>query len=302
MDESAGKSPGEGENAENNNAENNKVAQSAANQNQAESKAADSKLPVVWSPKLDAGEAAADDLLDADADAATESAADAPKDEPGEPPSEPANDAALPRSLRFAMLAASLAAAAALGSFAGSLSATGVAHFWPAGTANATLAVHGAPQSAKAEIAELSALKSNLDGASRSTNSQLAKLAERLDRIERAQAEPAAKLAHMADAIDRLEKKSVAASIAAAAPETTGTISAGPPEPAGETKPPENVLRDWIVREVHGNRALVGNRYGGIFDITTGSVLPGLGRIESIKRQDGQWIVVTARGLIYSAP
>jgi hypothetical protein len=297
MDESAGKSPGEGENAEN------KAAHSsAASENHSESKAADSMLPVVWSPKLDAAEAIADDLLGAGAEAATEPAADAPKDEPSEPPGEPAHDAAPPRSLRFAMLAASLAAAAALGAFAGSLSATGIGHFWPGGAANSTMAASGSPQAAKAEVAELSALKASLDGASHSANGQLARLAERLDRIERAQAEPAAKLAHIAEAVDRLEKKNAAASAAVAAPETTGSISVGLPASSAETKPPENVLRDWIVQDVRGGRALIGNRYGGIFDITTGSVLPGLGRVETIKRQDGQWVVVTARGLIYSAP
>jgi hypothetical protein len=31
-------------------------------------------------------------------------------------------------------------------------------------------------------------------------------------------------------------------------------------------------------------------------------MIPGLGRVETIKRQDGQWIVVTARGLISSSP
>jgi hypothetical protein len=39
-----------------------------------------------------------------------------------------------------------------------------------------------------------------------------------------------------------------------------------------------------------------------MFDIATGSVLPGLGRVESVKRQDGQWVVVTAHGVIFSAP
>jgi len=39
-----------------------------------------------------------------------------------------------------------------------------------------------------------------------------------------------------------------------------------------------------------------------IFEITGDSSLPGLGRVEGIKRQDGQWVVVTARGLITSAP
>jgi hypothetical protein len=186
----------------------------------------------------------------------------------------------------------------------GSLSSSGVAGLLPAGSPNATMAYNG-PQAAKAELAELSALKTNLDGVSRNANGQFAKLAERLDRVERAQAEPAAKLAHIAEAIDRLEKKSVTAQAAAAtttAPETTGTITTNPPAPQAEAKPPETILREWIVQDVRGGHALVENRFGALFDVTAGSVLPGLGKIEAIKRQDNQWIVVTARGLIYSAP
>jgi hypothetical protein len=32
--------------------------------------------------------------------------------------------------------------------------------------------------------------------------------------------------------------------------------------------------------------------------VTPGSVLPGAGHVDAVKRQDGQWVVVTARGLI----
>jgi hypothetical protein len=295
MDENAGKSPGEGENAEN------KPAQSAASETP-ESKASDSKLPVVWSPKLSAAEGITEDLLGPGADEAKASSADTAKDESSETIDELANDATVPRSVRFAMLAASLAAAAALGSFVGSLSATGVAHFWPAATANATMATASGLQATKAELAELSALKANLDGAARNASGQFAKLAERLDRFERAQAEPAAKLAHIAEALDRLEKKSVMASAAVAPPETTGSITSSPPAPPAEAKPPENVLREWIVQDVRGGRALVQNRYGAIFDVGAGSILPALGKVETIKRQDNQWVVVTAHGLILSAP
>jgi hypothetical protein len=294
MDENAGKSPDEGEKAEN------KPAPTPSSENPGSS-TNDSKLPVVWSPKLSAAEGITEDLLGPGADEAM-SSADAAKDESSEPIDEPANDAKLARSLRFAMLAASLAAAAALGSFVGSLSATGVAHFWPAGTPNTTMAAYGGPQATKAELAELSALKTNLDGASRNANGQFAKLAERLDRFERAQAEPAAKLAHIAEALDRLEKKSLMASAAAPAPETTGSITGAPPAPPAEAKPPENVLREWIVQDVRGGRALVQNRYGAIFDVGAGSILPGLGKVDTIKRQDNQWVVVTAHGLIFSAP
>jgi hypothetical protein len=53
---------------------------------------------------------------------------------------------------------------------------------------------------------------------------------------------------------------------------------------------------------VRGRHALVENRQGDLFEITDDSTLPGVGRVEGIKRQDGQWVVVTARGLITSAP
>lgn len=264
------------------------------------------QLPVVWSPKLDAGEGTAEELPHAEAGAAMSSAADeAAGAETDAPSSAPAGDASLSRPLRFALLAASIAGAAAIGSFIGSLSAFGVAHLWPAEPAGVAVAMATSPQAAKAELVELSALKTNLDAAARNANGQFAKLAERLDRVERAQAEPAAKLAHIAEAIDRLEKKSVTAQAAAAtttAPETTGTITTNPPAPQAEAKPPETILREWIVQDVRGGHALVENRFGALFDVTAGSVLPGLGKIEAIKRQDNQWIVVTARGLIYSAP
>jgi hypothetical protein len=301
MDDNAGKNPDDGANAENKAVP---APQSAASETPSENQANDAKLPVVWSPKLDVGEGIADDLLGAGADPSG-SAADAAHGEQSKPRDKAANDASpSSRSLRFAMLAASLAAAAALGSFVGSLSATGVAHFWPAGTANSTIVYNG-PQAAKAELAELAALKASLDGASHSANGQFARLAERLDRVERAQAEPAAKVARIAEALDRLEKKTVmaaAAPAAAAPPETTGTITTSPPAPPVEAKLPETVLREWIVQDVRGGRALVENRLGAIFDVGAGSILPGLGRVDAIKRQDNHWIVVTARGVIYSAP
>jgi hypothetical protein len=263
--------------------------------------AGESMLPVVWSPKLggdEVSEVGAEDTLHTAAAEDMHASGEAPGDEAAA--SAGTQAPASSRSLRVAMVAVALAAAAAVGSFIGSLSATGVEHFWPA-HATSTASARNVP-AAKTEPADVSALKANLDAATRGASGQLAKLAERLDRLERAQAEPATKFARIAEALDRLEKKNaMAAASASTAPETTGTI----PSAASATTEPksaEKVLPDWIVREARGGRALIENRYGGIFDVATGSVLPGLGRVESVKRQDGQWVVVTAHGLIYSAP
>ena len=301
MDESSEQSPGERASQQGDDAQTpgkepveESAATGAAPQPQAAAGHADErKLPVVWSPRLDAGEETAEEPQ-ADAHEDISSSADEPmKDEPAA--------AALPRTSRFALLAASVALAAALGSFVGSLSASGIAQLWPAAAAKPGIAEAANPaQVRKAELAELAALKANLEGATRGANSQFAKLADRLDRIERAELDPAAKLAHIADAVDRLEKRTAAAA-APPAPETTGSIAPNPP-PAAEAKQPDKVLHDWIVQDVRGNRALVENRYGGVFAVTAGSVLPGLGRVETIKRQDGEWLVVTERGIISSEP
>ena len=38
----------------------------------------------------------------------------------------------------------------------------------------------------------------------------------------------------------------------------------------------------------------------GLYEVGPGSTLPGIGRVEAVKRQDGRWVVVTAKGLIVS--
>jgi len=240
---------------------------------------AEPSLPMVLSPRLDGSE----ETVGQD-----EQPGGAAKAAPASPP--------LSRSYRFAALAASLAIAAALGSMVGALSATKLGR---EGGHSQTVSGNRADartlQAIKAQLAELSALKVSLDSATRSTNGQFARLAERLDRVERAAIEPAAKLAHVADTVDRLEKRS------AAAVETTGSIpSSLPPPAAAPTKQSDRILRDWVVQGVRGGRALVASRYGGMFMIASGSTLPGLGRVEDIRRQDGRWVVVTERGVISS--
>ena len=251
------------------------------------------KLPVVWSPKLDAGGGIEDEFFDA------EPAPPPPDDEAAygeaakEEPSAPAAPAAQPRSWRFALLAATIAIAAAVGSFVGSLTGAGVGRLMPEAAPSANTADAGSILRAlKSELAELSAMKSNLDGSIRNANTQFVAIAERLDRVERAATNPAAQLAHIADAVDRLNKVN-------ATPETTGSVAPMTTPPA-EPKIVDRIVEDWVVQDVHGDRALVEGRNGSLFEVGAGSILPGVGRVEAVKRQDGQWVVVTARGVITS--
>jgi len=276
MDESSAKGPDSGDGAD----------------KRTEGKAAESNLPVVWSPKLFTGAGLEEETSALGADEADAASTD--ETAPGQSREHTSSEtaAAGPRSRRFALLAATIAVAAALGSFVGALTASGLGRLVPESAPATDIADASVILRAlKSQVAELTALKSSLDGSVRNANTQFAALADRLDKVERAAANPSTQLTHIADTVDRLARIN-------ALPETTSSIpsSASPAEP----KITDRIVADWIVQDVHGDRALVENRNGGLFEIGAGSVLPGLGRVEGVKRQDGQWVVLTARGVITS--
>ena len=64
----------------------------------------------------------------------------------------------------------------------------------------------------------------------------------------------------------------------ATALEATGAIGA---TEAARTEPKitDRLLEGWIVQDVRRGRALVASRDGGMFVVTTGASLPGLGRV-----------------------
>lgn len=152
--------------------------------------------------------------------------------------------------------------------------------------------------------ADIARLKTGIDQSAKSSGAQMAKLAERLERNERALAEPNAKLAKLTDSIDRLDRRIAAASaapvMASSAPvETTGAIPEPPlPQPApfrDVAKAP--VVTGWVLRNVYDGTALIEGR-GGLVEVEPGDPLPGAGRVQAIRRQEGRWVVVTSKGLI----
>jgi hypothetical protein len=132
---------------------------------------------------------------------------------------------------------------------------------------------------------------------------QFNKTSERLDKVEKAQLEPAAKLAKLSEAVEKLRATPPAAAAAAApvaAKDTTGSIS--PPAAAASAAPKVEVGRlptveGWTLRDVINGSALIEGRQG-IFEVYAGDPVPGLGRVDAIRRQDGHWVVVTSKGLI----
>jgi hypothetical protein len=204
------------------------------------------------------------------------------------------------KARRLAPLAAIIAFAAAVGAVAGSLTTAGFGRMWVDETSAQTTDARRLREAVARINTDLGTLKAAVDSSGRSTSSQVAKLSDRFDRFERAQAEPAAKLAKLSEALDRIERR---APPATAAHDVTGSIAAvapspqlASPEPTRPAGPP--VLDGWMVRGVFNGAALIQSRVGGVLEVEPGDTLPGLGRIETIKRKDGRWVVVTSRGLI----
>jgi hypothetical protein len=207
---------------------------------------------------------------------------------------------------RLGALAAVVALAAVAGALGGAVATASLGHF--GGDNTASVANHGLDNHAlEASVARLDAdiqaLKVGADHASKLGMTQFNKTSERLDKVEKAQLEPAAKLARLSEAVEKLHATppvAAAAAAPAAARETTGSIS--PPTTAPATAPKAEVARlptveGWTLRDVINGSALIEGRQG-IFEVYAGDPVPGLGRIDAIRRQDGHWVVVTSKGLI----
>jgi hypothetical protein len=202
----------------------------------------------------------------------------------------------VPQVSRFTMLAASLALAAGLGGMLGALATSSLVRPGPAPALAAGRTGLEEFQALKEQVVQarvdLAALKVSIDAGNRGANAQFTRIGERIERIERSQAEPAAKLNKAVDTLDRLARAD------GAARDITGTVT--PPAGAAPIVPGSpGTVAGWIVRDVRRGTALIEGRMG-IIEVDQGDVIPGLGRVEAIRKQDGRWVVVTSRGLIAS--
>jgi hypothetical protein len=204
---------------------------------------------------------------------------------------------------RFSAMAAVVALAMVAGALGGALATAGLTHF--AGGDSASVG-NGAIEASVARIdADILALKASVEHTSRTGIAQFNKTSDRLDKVEKAQAEPAAKLAKLSEAVEKLRAAPPAAPVPVAAvpvtpKEVTGSIA--PPASAPAAAPKTEVGRlptveGWVLRDVANGGALIEGRRG-IYEVYAGDPVPGLGRIDAIRRQDGRWVVVTSKGLI----
>lgn len=208
---------------------------------------------------------------------------------------------------RMSAMAAVVALAAVAGAMGGALATAGFGHLMNGEAASASVNTSALEASIARIDADIVALKAGVEHTSKLATGQFNKTSDRLDRVEKAQAEPAAKLAKLSEAVDRLRTAPapVAAATPAPAREVTGSVSqpstvaaaapaAAPPKPDVGRLPR---VEGWVLRDIANGGALIESRQG-IFEVYAGDPVPGLGRVDAIRKQDGKWVVVTSRGLI----
>jgi hypothetical protein len=138
---------------------------------------------------------------------------------------------------------------------------------------------------------------------------ELAKLSEAVERLRAAQAsaqgsgrETTGSVASQAQAntsqansSQTKSSQSMASAASGAGVPTANRTAADRSDDNGQLK----VLDGWVLRDVGRGGALIEGRQG-LFEVYAGDPVPGLGKVDAIRRQDGRWVVVTTKGLIVS--
>ena len=188
-----------------------------------------------------------------------------------------------PRHKRYALLAASVTFAAVLGAVVGALASGGFST--PARPDVAAVEENKAMQQSIARLGkEITTLKTSLEQANKSAHTQIAKISERLEHAT----------------------EEVTGSISA--PQMTAPVLTPLPSPrpaqrfaAVDPPPPArpSVMAGWTIRDIRNGYVYVEN-HGELYQVVLGAPLPGLGPVQSVKRQDGRWVVLTPKGIIVS--
>ena len=153
----------------------------------------------------------------------------------------------------------------------------------------------------------LDGLRTAVDQSSKATNDRFGRFAENLDRIERVSSSSTVKLDKLAQAQvpaptpapatvqsqPSPQQGSMMASVAA--PEFTGSVSPSERAPA-----PRKVIKGWSVRQAYEGIAILQGP-NGVIEAVLGQQVPGLGRIEEIRSENGRLVVESSGGVIYSS-
>ncbi|MCK1714862.1 MULTISPECIES: hypothetical protein [unclassified Bradyrhizobium] len=150
----------------------------------------------------------------------------------------------------------------------------------------------------------LDGLRTAVDFSSKATSDRFGRFAENLDRIERVSSSSTVKLDRLAQA--QIQAPAPVASqpqpssqtmpmmASVAAPEITGSVS-----PSERTSVPRKAVKGWSVRQAYEGIAILQSP-NGVIEAVLGQQVPGLGRIEEIRSENGRLVVETSGGVVYS--
>jgi hypothetical protein len=151
----------------------------------------------------------------------------------------------------------------------------------------------------------LDGLRTAVDQSGKATNDRFGRIAENLDRVERVSTSSTTKLdklalaqaAMTAPAATQAQPQAKAAPMLASSatmPEYTGAVPA-----AERTSAPRKAVKGWSVRDAYEGIAILQGP-NGVVEAVLGQQVPGLGRIEEIKSENGRLIVLSSGGAVYS--
>ena len=156
---------------------------------------------------------------------------------------------------------------------------------------------------------QVSGVSENLDGlrtavdlSSKATNDRFGRFGENLDRIERVSSSSTVKLDRLAQAQapapvasqPQTSSQAMPMMASVAAPEVTGSVS-----PSERTSAPRKAVKGWSVRQAYEGIAILQSP-NGVIEAVLGQQVPGLGRIEEIRNENGRLVVETSGGVVYS--
>ncbi|MBV9558630.1 MAG: hypothetical protein JO254_16305 [Pseudolabrys sp.] len=184
------------------------------------------------------------------------------------------------RTKRRALMAATIMLAAGFGAVVGALAMQGFTPEPKIDTAQVE-----ETQAMRKSIAhltkELSTLKSGIETSAKTASTQISRVNDRIAKIEQA------------DVTASISKPVTVAAVPAPA-ETP------PPLPIARPQVTPSVVQGWTARMARNGAVLVENR-GDIYEVSPGAPLPGLGTVESIKRDGDKLVVATPKGIIVSS-
>ncbi len=218
---------------------------------------------------------------------------------------QPARSAA--RRRRRLAMAAAVAIAAVSGAAGGSLTTLAIEP-WSGARATAQLATDAEANArlrdAVARVsADLGAMRTDFDRANHARTTQMAKLGDRLDKVEKSQDDTSTRLTKLGETQEKLQEKAQDRQRAAAAPlsaDVTGSISSSAAAKGDLLRADQKklqVVEGWTLTRVTNGGAIVSGP-GGLYEAYPGDPLPGVGRVDAVRYQDGRWAVVTQKGII----